>query len=217
MVNGDLFDGETKGRNTAKDETGDKDGNQAGKKGGNKGVDKGVDKAGKKARVDMDVSGLVSSPSPPTTSSLSSSVSSTFSSSAPITLRHLIQKTTAERVKVFNHPVTSTTPKNPRKDLVEAILTYQPICSFSPPGPTTIATKSAAATTAATTATTATTSTTTTAALATVNSSNTPRQTLLKIALETGRKHQIRAQMSHIGHPIVGDVKYGASQGMLMP
>jgi RluA family pseudouridine synthase len=37
-------------------------------------------------------------------------------------------------------------------------------------------------------------------------------QTLLDVELETGRKHQIRAQLSHIGHPIVGDVKYGASQ-----
>lgn len=36
-------------------------------------------------------------------------------------------------------------------------------------------------------------------------------QSLVKITLETGRKHQIRAQLSHIGHPIVGDVKYGAS------
>jgi 23S rRNA pseudouridine1911/1915/1917 synthase len=38
------------------------------------------------------------------------------------------------------------------------------------------------------------------------------RQTLLHIKLETGRKHQIRAQLKHIGHPIVGDVKYGAPQ-----
>jgi 23S rRNA-/tRNA-specific pseudouridylate synthase len=37
-------------------------------------------------------------------------------------------------------------------------------------------------------------------------------KTLVKIDLETGRKHQIRAQMAHIGHPIVGDVKYGAPQ-----
>lgn len=32
---------------------------------------------------------------------------------------------------------------------------------------------------------------------------------LLKVKLETGRFHQIRAQLSHIGHPIVGDKKYG--------
>jgi 23S rRNA pseudouridine1911/1915/1917 synthase len=35
--------------------------------------------------------------------------------------------------------------------------------------------------------------------------------TLLKITLETGRHHQIRAQLGHIGHPIVGDVKYGST------
>lgn len=37
-------------------------------------------------------------------------------------------------------------------------------------------------------------------------------QTLVKVKLETGRKHQIRAQMAHMGHPICGDVKYGAPQ-----
>lgn len=35
---------------------------------------------------------------------------------------------------------------------------------------------------------------------------------LLKIELLTGRKHQIRAQLSAIGCPIIGDVKYGASK-----
>jgi 23S rRNA pseudouridine1911/1915/1917 synthase len=35
-------------------------------------------------------------------------------------------------------------------------------------------------------------------------------QTLLRIRLETGRKHQIRVQMAQIGCPIVGDAKYGA-------
>lgn len=34
--------------------------------------------------------------------------------------------------------------------------------------------------------------------------------TLLVINLLTGRKHQIRAQLSSIGHPIKGDLKYGA-------
>jgi len=33
---------------------------------------------------------------------------------------------------------------------------------------------------------------------------------LLEVELITGRSHQIRAQLSFIGHPIVGDVKYGA-------
>lgn len=35
-------------------------------------------------------------------------------------------------------------------------------------------------------------------------------KTLLEIRLHTGRKHQIRAQLSELGHPIEGDVKYGA-------
>jgi 23S rRNA pseudouridine1911/1915/1917 synthase len=35
---------------------------------------------------------------------------------------------------------------------------------------------------------------------------------LLRIELLTGRKHQIRAQLSAIGCPIKGDVKYGASK-----
>lgn len=32
---------------------------------------------------------------------------------------------------------------------------------------------------------------------------------LLEINLETGRHHQIRCQLSYIGHPIKGDLKYG--------
>lgn len=36
------------------------------------------------------------------------------------------------------------------------------------------------------------------------------RYTLLEVKLLTGRKHQIRAQLSAIGHPIKGDLKYGA-------
>ena len=32
---------------------------------------------------------------------------------------------------------------------------------------------------------------------------------LLKVHLLTGRFHQIRAQLSHAGHPILGDIKYG--------
>ncbi len=35
---------------------------------------------------------------------------------------------------------------------------------------------------------------------------------LLEIDLETGRHHQIRAQLSKIGVPIKGDLKYGASR-----
>ena len=33
---------------------------------------------------------------------------------------------------------------------------------------------------------------------------------LLEIQLETGRKHQIRVQLAKIGHPILGDRKYGS-------
>ncbi|MDE6339472.1 MAG: RNA pseudouridine synthase, partial [Muribaculaceae bacterium] len=39
---------------------------------------------------------------------------------------------------------------------------------------------------------------------------NGERYTLLEINLLTGRKHQIRAQLSATGHPIKGDLKYGA-------
>jgi 23S rRNA pseudouridine1911/1915/1917 synthase len=34
---------------------------------------------------------------------------------------------------------------------------------------------------------------------------------LLEIQLDTGRKHQIRVQLAKIGHPIVGDRKYGST------
>lgn len=33
--------------------------------------------------------------------------------------------------------------------------------------------------------------------------------TLVKLDLETGRTHQIRVHMAHIGHPVVGDATYG--------
>jgi len=37
-------------------------------------------------------------------------------------------------------------------------------------------------------------------------------KSLLEVFLSTGRFHQIRAQMAFIGHPIIGDVKYGAPE-----
>ena len=37
------------------------------------------------------------------------------------------------------------------------------------------------------------------------------RNSLVELTLETGRKHQIRVQMAGLGHPIVGDRKYGAT------
>ncbi len=34
-------------------------------------------------------------------------------------------------------------------------------------------------------------------------------KTLVKLKLETGRTHQIRVHMKHIGHPVLGDTLYG--------
>ncbi len=36
---------------------------------------------------------------------------------------------------------------------------------------------------------------------------------LLKVLIETGRKNQIRVQLNEIGHPIIGDKKYGNIKG----
>lgn len=37
-------------------------------------------------------------------------------------------------------------------------------------------------------------------------------RSLLQVRLDTGRRHQIRVQLAHHGHPIVGDLRYGATQ-----
>ena len=36
-----------------------------------------------------------------------------------------------------------------------------------------------------------------------------PTHTYIRVNLETGRTHQIRVHMAHIGHPLVGDPLYG--------
>ena len=42
--------------------------------------------------------------------------------------------------------------------------------------------------------------------------------TLLEITLGTGRTHQIRVHLSYIGHPILGDIKYGTTMvGLARP
>lgn len=38
------------------------------------------------------------------------------------------------------------------------------------------------------------------------------KMSLVKVQLVTGRQHQIRAQFSAIGHPVIGDMKYGAPE-----
>jgi 23S rRNA pseudouridine1911/1915/1917 synthase len=40
---------------------------------------------------------------------------------------------------------------------------------------------------------------------------------LLKVTIETGRTHQIRVHMAHLGHPLAGDQLYGGSRPGLYP
>ena len=38
------------------------------------------------------------------------------------------------------------------------------------------------------------------------------QRSLLQVNLETGRRHQIRIQLAQLGHPILGDLRYGAGK-----
>ena len=40
------------------------------------------------------------------------------------------------------------------------------------------------------------------------------KESLLEVKILTGRSHQIRLQLSNIGYPLVGDVKYGQEKGL---
>ena len=43
----------------------------------------------------------------------------------------------------------------------------------------------------------------------------TKKYSLVELTLQTGRKNQIRVHMADIGHPVVGDVKYGNGDNSL--
>ena len=38
---------------------------------------------------------------------------------------------------------------------------------------------------------------------------------LIRCTLETGKKHQIRVQAAHVGHPVLGDLRYGAKSNKM--
>ena len=42
-------------------------------------------------------------------------------------------------------------------------------------------------------------------------------KSLLRIQLETGRSHQIRVQLAHCGHPLLGDHKHGQARNLSGP
>ncbi len=43
------------------------------------------------------------------------------------------------------------------------------------------------------------------------------RAALVRCTLETGRTHQIRVHMAHLGHPLIGDPLYGRAGGRALP
>lgn len=47
--------------------------------------------------------------------------------------------------------------------------------------------------------------------------STTATECVVTVQLETGRKHQIRAQLARVGHPIVGDALYGSRKRLATP
>jgi 23S rRNA pseudouridine1911/1915/1917 synthase len=42
-----------------------------------------------------------------------------------------------------------------------------------------------------------------------------PRAALVELKLETGRTHQIRVHMAHLGHPVLGDTVYGGARARI--
>ncbi len=42
------------------------------------------------------------------------------------------------------------------------------------------------------------------------------RTSLLEVELDTGRRHQIRAHLAFLGHPVVGDARYGTKSARMM-
>ncbi|MFO1008659.1 MAG: RluA family pseudouridine synthase [Planctomycetota bacterium] len=45
---------------------------------------------------------------------------------------------------------------------------------------------------------------------------NDGQRTLVEVELDTGRRHQIRAHLAFLGHPVVGDARYGTKSARMM-